>query len=262
MEGPLRRKSTTGLSHEQLQVLTSRVEETIGVWQAPKGRERALDLAAAVTMTLALCRQNLSQAVAADFWNVSQPTVSRVFASLREIVTAAASVDVPSLDDLPGSERVLLDASLLPTGNRAGHKELYSGKRHKSGMNVHVVGDRWGRLICVSDPVPGSMHDSRSFFEVAVDRLLDGRITAADLGYQGCGQDIPHRKPPGKSLTDLAKCENRAHAVVRAAIERTIALLKQWKILGTGYRGPLSRFPNVIRMVVALEMFRTYEKAF
>ncbi len=47
-----------------------------------------------------------------------------------------------------------------------------------------------------------------------------------------------------------------------AAVERTIALLKQWKVLGTGYRGPLARFPRVIQTVVALEKFRIYEKRF
>ncbi len=30
-------------------------------------------------------------------------------------------------------------------------------------MNVQVIGDRWGRLLDVSDPTPGSMHDARSF---------------------------------------------------------------------------------------------------
>jgi len=45
-------------------------------------------------------------------------------------------------------------------------------------------------------------------------------------------------------------------------VERAITLLKQWKVLGTGYRGPLSALPAVVRTVVALEKFRIYEKAF
>jgi hypothetical protein len=31
---------------------------------------------------------------------------------------------------------------------------------------------------------------------------------------------------------------------------------------GSGYRGPLGRFPKVIRAVVALEKFRIYENHF
>jgi len=45
-------------------------------------------------------------------------------------------------------------------------------------------------------------------------------------------------------------------------VERAIALLRQWKVLGTGYRGPLSALPAVVRTVVALEKFRVYEKTF
>jgi hypothetical protein len=84
----------------------------------------------------------------------------------------------------------------------------------------------------------------------------------ADLGFVGCGVSTPVRKPPGGQLCELEKVTNRAHASVRAVVERTIALLKQWKVLGMGYRGPLARFPRVIRTVVALEKFRIYENPF
>jgi len=66
----------------------------------------------------------------------------------------------------------------------------------------------------------------------------------ADLGFVGCGVSTPVRKPPGGQLCELEKVTNRAHASVRAVVERTIALLKQWKVLGMGYRGPLARFPG------------------
>jgi hypothetical protein len=45
-------------------------------------------------------------------------------------------------------------------------------------------------------------------------------------------------------------------------VGRTIAPLKQRKVFSTGCRGQLWVFPAVIRTVVALEKFRTYEKRF
>jgi hypothetical protein len=89
-----------------------------------------------------------------------------------------------------------------------------------------------------------------------------GRPVLADLGVVGCGVSTPVRKPPGGELCELEKVNNRAHASARAAVERTIALLKQWRVVGSGYRGPLARFPRVIRTVVALETFRIYENLF
>src|SRR6266704_3276035 len=213
----------TGLSTEQLDLLIDRVADQVGTWQPPRGRHRALDLTAAVTMTLVWLRHNLAQAV-------------------------------------PG-ERLLLDGSLLPTGNRAGQpgEGLYNGKRHRAGMNVQVISDRWGRLVEVSDPTPGAMHDARSFAVCGLDRLLAGHQVLADLGFLGCGVATPLRKPPGGKLCELEKANNRAHASARAAVERTIALFKQWRVVGSGYRGPLARFPKVIRTVTALEKFRIYE---
>ncbi len=255
-------KSMTGLSQEQLDLLIDRVADQVGTWQPPRGRHRTLDLATAITMTLVWLRHNLSQALLGAFHGISQPTVSRIIARLGELIARTATQGMPGLAETEPGERLLLDGSLLPTGNRAGQQGqgLYSGKRHQAGMNVQVIGDRWGRLLEVSDPTPGSMHDARSFATTGLAALLADRAVLADLGFVGCGVSTPVRKPPGGKLCELEKANNRAHASVRAAVERTIALLKQWKVLGTGYRGPLARFPRVIQTVVALEKFRIYEK--
>jgi hypothetical protein len=251
----------TGLSPEQLDLLCDRVADRVGAWQPPRGRHHSLDLGAAVTMTLVWLRHNLSQALLGAFYGISQPTVSRIISRLREVICQAANQGMPGLAETEPGERLLLDGSLLPTGNRAGQQGqgLYSGKRHQAGMNVQVIGDRWGRLVEVSDPTAGAMHDARSFVVCGLDHLLADRPVLADLGFVGCGVGTPVRKPPGGKLCELERANNRAHASVRAAVERTIALLKQWKVLGTGYRGPLASFPKVIRMVVALEKFRIYE---
>ncbi len=253
----------TGLSQEQLDLLIDRIADQVGTWQPPRGRRRTLDLATAVTMTLVWLRHNLSQALLGAFHGISQPTVSRIITSLRERIIAAIS-EPPGLADTEPGERLLLDGSLLPTGQRAGQQGqgLYSGKRHKAGMNVQVIGDRWGRLVEVSDPTPGSMHDARSFATTGLAALLADRAVLGDLGFLGCGVATPVRKPPGGKLCELEKANNRAHASARAPVERTIALFKQWRVVGSGYRGPLARFPRVIRMVVALEKFRIYENPF
>jgi hypothetical protein len=252
----------TGLSSEQLDLLCDRVAERVGSWQPPRGRHRALDLRAAITMTLVWLRHNLPQALLGAFWGISQATVSRIISRLRELISQAANKGMPGLAECRPTERLLLDGCLLPTGNRAGQQgqDLYNGKRHRAGMNVQVIGDRWGRLVEVSDPTPGAMHDARSFVEVGLERLLADHPVLADLGFLGCGVQTPVRKPRGGKLCELERATNRAHASARAPVERTIALFKQWRVVGSGYRGPLGRFPKVIRAVVALEKFRIYEK--
>jgi hypothetical protein len=256
----LHAKPMTGLSTEQLELLCDRVADQIGTWQPSRGRHRRLELAAAVTMTLCWLRHNLPQALLGAFYGISQATVSRVISSLRERIIGAVG-ELPGLADTEPGHRLLLDGSLLPTGQRAGQQgqDLYNGKRHQAGMNVLVIGDRWGRLVDVSDPTPGAMHDARSFALCGLDRALADRSVLADLGFLGCGVQTPLRKPPGGVLCELERANNRAHASARAPVERTIALFKQWRVVGSGYRGPLARFPKVIQTVVALEKFRIYE---
>ncbi|QJU07962.1 transposase family protein [Candidatus Saccharibacteria bacterium oral taxon 488] len=45
-------------------------------------------------------------------------------------------------------------------------------------------------------------------------------------------------------------------ASLRAGIEHCIAQLKNWKILKTGYRGPLHELPNIIQTITKLELYR------
>src|SRR6266536_1248950 len=139
----------TGLSPEQLELLCDRIADQVGSWQPPRGRHHALDLASAVTMTLVWVRHNLSQALLGAFYGISQPTVSRIIARLRELVRRAANQGMPGVAECRPGERLLLDGCMLPTGNRAGQQgqDLYSGKRHRAGLNVQVIGDRWGRVV-------------------------------------------------------------------------------------------------------------------
>ena len=59
-------------------------------------------------------------------------------------------------------------------------------------------------------------------------------------------------------LTDNQKQVNTDLSGIRAAVERAIAHLKNWKILSGRYRGPPDKLPSVIRTVVALAFFKFY----
>ena len=62
---------------------------------------------------------------------------------------------------------------------------------------------------------------------------------------------------PGQTPTQSARDYNRVTASRRASIERVIAHLKNWKLLATGYRGLLDRFPTFLDAITKLEIYRT-----
>jgi len=84
----------------------------------------------------------------------------------------------------------------------------------------------------------------------------------ADKGYRGCGAPTPYRKPPGRDLSEVRTAGTTALNSLRAAVERSISHLTNWKILDLGYRGRLTEFPDVLRTVTNLEIYRTWRQEF
>jgi transposase len=81
---------------------------------------------------------------------------------------------------------------------------------------------------------------------------IAGHDTLADSGYQGHATIHPVRKPPKAKLTEHDRAFNASVSSVRAAVERAISHLQNWKILATRFRPPLEKFPATLRAVVGL----------
>jgi hypothetical protein len=266
----LRYQSTTGLPPADLRELTARIRQIVPDPDRRTGRPPALSLQRSVLLTLVLLRQNLPQTLAADLFGVSQPTVSRVF---RRFTPLIGQVLCPHTPDpaalLARLSTVLVDGTLVPTGNRA-HPDPrpgdgtrrrphpnYNGKHREQGLSVQVVTDPHGRLLAVCPPLPGGVHDSRAYRLTGLDDLLKTTPVIADLGYQGTDAITPRRKRPGHSEhTPADQAWNTLIAQHRWPVERAIAHLKNWKILATGYRGRLAELPAIIRIVACLEFYR------
>ncbi|WP_239374476.1 transposase family protein, partial [Frankia sp. Cj5] len=199
---------------------------------------------------------NLPQTVVADLFDVSQPTVSRTYRRLMPLLDQVLCPHQPAFTDVLANRETLVDGTDVPTGNRTGAKQNYSGKRHRQGLNIQVAAATDDTLLAVSDPVPGARHDRRAITECGWEELLDTTTWTADPGYQGTTATTPKKKTKNHELTDYEKAVNKTISARRSAVERCIAHLKNWKILATGYRGRLSELPNVIRIIVRLEFYR------
>ncbi|WP_198284311.1 transposase family protein [Saccharomonospora xinjiangensis] len=210
----------------------------------------------AVLLTLIYVRQNLNQAAVGDLFDVSQSTVSRVYRRILPLIGEALCLHVPHLKEAIRGRLVLVDGTDIPTGNRAGHEDNYSGKRRRAGLNIQVAADTDGVLLGISIPLPGAMHDRKAFTECDWEVLLADAPIIADPAYQGTHAITPRKKPKGGELSIGDKANNKAISSLRAAVERCIAHIKNWKILATGYRGRLAELPNVIRVITALEFYR------
>jgi transposase len=257
----LRLEYTTGLDSEQLDELVARVEARLPEpWNKPTGRRRKLSLRDGIAISVAYSRHNTIQEVLAERWGVSQETVSETMSYLTPLIEAATEEFVPTEQD--ATEAVagrvcLLDGSLGPCWSWADHDELWTRKHGTTGHNFQVITGLSGDPLFISDPVPGSVHDSVAITMTPVTAILarSGGVIA-DKGYQGCGYATPRKKPKGGQLSVGDKRENAALSRLRAPVERAMAHIKSWRILHTDYRRPLKTYLTSFRATIGLFFFQ------
>lgn len=252
----MRYQSTTGLSVYQLEEIVDRIGQIVDGGRRPRTMPTILDLRSQVRMVVMMVRQNITQTVAAEFFGVSQPTVSRVYRCLMPLLDRVLCVHEPDLESVVANRVPLVDGTDVPTRNRTNAEENYSGKRHRQGLNIQVMASESGALLAVSQVAPGCRHDSRAFAESGWAEMLADHEWLADSAYVGTNATTPKKRTKYRDLTNHERAINHSISSRRSAVERCIAHLKNWKILATGYRGRLPELPNVIRIIIRLEFYR------
>jgi hypothetical protein len=250
----------TGLPEEQVIELAERIEDYLDGWQPARGRRREMELFDSVAAVLFYYRHNCSQDVTGVVFGVSQPTISRTVTALEEPIAAVLDCEVSELVEVICGRVVIPDGTLIPTGNRAGHRQLYSGKRHRAGAAVQILVGTEGQLFHVGEPVAGSTHDVVAFRQTGLADVLAEHmaenLVIADLGYRGEPVVTPVKKSPKGEHSPAQIDANKQLSGLRAVVERCIAHLKNWKVLATGYRRPLRKLATCLAAVTALEFYR------
>jgi hypothetical protein len=257
----MRYQSTTGLTTQQILELEDRVRQVLS-GRGFDEQQFVLDIHSQLELTLMVLRQNVSQTTAADFFDVSQPTVSRVLARMVPVLETVCAFNELTLTDAGAGRVLIVDGTFIRTGNRPGEgKDVergnYSGKHHVQCVNVQVACATDGILLAVSGPVPGSRHDSAALTLTGWADELANMDWLADTPYIATNAITPRKKRKGETRTEADKIWNKSVSSIRSAIEHAIRHLKEWKILATGYRGRLRDLPQIIHTITRLELYRT-----
>jgi hypothetical protein len=252
---PMNIEVMTGLTRPQVDALISEVALEVPMLSPTKPYRPGL--ADSVVIVLILLRKNWTQDEAAAVWDCSQPTISRRWELLRGPIAAALAPFVPHPAEAVHGDTVLIDGTLAPTSDWQHREDLFSGKHMRPGYNLQVACLLDGTLIGIGDPVPGCHHDTYAWRDCGLADALTGVELLADLGYEHePGFTTGVKRLPGRPLTKTDWERNHGIAGIRVVIEKTIAHLKTWRIIGHPYRGPLDTYPEVINAVRALHFYR------
>ncbi len=251
----MRLDALTGLTGSQRAELHRRVAEHLGtdVITQSGGRPGVLDLHGSIDLVCVLLRTNLAQDQAACIFGVSQATTSRRWDLLREAIADALGRLVPTVREVVGhGGSVLVDGFLAPTWDWKHVQGMYSDKHGEAGFNIQVAASLDGDVAAVGTPVPGARHDAHAVHASGLAEVIAGHDWLGDKGYQGHATIHPLRKPPGAGLTRHDQRFNASVSSIRAAVERAISHLQNWKILATRFRPPLEKFPATLQAIVGL----------
>lgn len=161
----------------------------------------------------------------------------------------------PLTESLKAPGSLVINGTLIPTWNcRSQGKTNYSGKHKRTGFNHQVIYTLEGKLLAITDPLPGARHDTYAFRKHELGRLLNSS-TLADKGYVGLGLATPTRRKPGQKLAMEQKRNNRVINRFRSVVERVIGNIKTWRVLHTGFRRPLGSCSRVFSVVCGLIFF-------
>lgn len=258
----MQHQRTTGLTTAQFTTLLTALTHQL-TWGKPGGRPPAASLPQALKITLLYHRHNLTEELLAELFGISQPTVSRTINQIEKALTKILKPLIPQVESalkVPGS--LVIDGTLIPTWNwRSRGKINFSGKHKRAGFNHQVICTLDGKLLVITDPLPGARHDAFAFKKHGLEKYLN-ETTLADKGYVGLGLLTPIKCKPGVKVPQGLKDNNRTINRLRAVVERVIAQLKAWRVLHTGFRRPLGVYGRVFSVVRGLVFYvagRTFE---
>ena len=248
----------SGLDDEQLDELEARVAGLFDEpWDKGNGRPRELTLREALVVASGYARNNITEEIWAEIFDVGQSTISRHITLLTPLIDEATAEFRPSADEAAEATRgaiALVDGTLWPCWSWAGERELWAGKYKTTGHGSLIITNLTGRITFVSEPVPGNQHDMKKLRGSASEMVLKAAGgVIGDKGFIGTGYIVtPVRKPEDRELYMSEHDYNNQISSLRASVERAVASLKTWRILFTDYRRPLKTFLASFRAAVGL----------
>jgi hypothetical protein len=252
----------SGLTCEQLDELVACAEDFLEEpWDKETGRPKSLPLRDALIITCGYMRNNITEEVWAEIFNVSQSCISRYIKFLTPVVADAMKDHRPTAREAVDAARgaiALVDGTLWPCWSWSGAKDLWAGKYKTTGHGSLIISNYDGDILFVSDPVTGNRHDMGKLADSESERILKAAGGVfGDKGFIGTDYiTTPIRKPEHRELYIREKEYNSEVSSHRAPIERAVAQLKTWRILFTDYRRPLETFKDSFWAAIGLYFFK------
>lgn len=288
----------TGLTVEQFTTLASRLAP---LWQAAehhrlaqRGRKRRIGAGRQYTLAsiedklllvLVFSRLYLTEELMSWLFGLHRSHVNRLLHKVEPLLAQAADPALRTflrdakrarkrmgrweqfVQAYPDLAEVVTDATEQPRLRppRRIQRHYDSGKRKRHTLKTQLTVTRQGRILHVSQPVPGRVHDYRLFKRAHLAPWLPGETRwYLDRGYDGATTDEPahgfilpvKRRRNHRTLLPWEWLHNVWQAGKRVIIEHVICRMKKYQVLAQVYRHRLADYGQRVRNIAALVNFR------
>lgn len=248
-----------GIKYESFKKLVSRLNRP---WRAAQRRKRVAgrpygigDLSEHLLLLLIYYRTYTTHLFLAQIFHVDETTICRAIRRIAPLAERVLKIKPERLLTENDLQLLIVDATEQRIERPKNQRDYYSGKKHAHTIKTEIITDPNGRILRVSKPYEGRVHD----FEI---RKEEGALPAvpvlADSGYQGlqnehsAGVILPKKKPKNGSLSASEQARNTKLARCRIVIEHTFAHLKKWHILAARYRGHLDLYAQIFQTIAGI----------
>jgi len=289
----------TGLTLDQFQTLTARLaplwEHAEHVRLSQRSRQHAIGqgrkyklatMADKLVCVLTFYRFALTDELLGWLVGLDASTVCRLQQRLEPLLEQAAdptlglslrrrlppgAKKIGTVEELlrvcPEFAEIITDATEQPRRRppRRTQRRWYSGKRKRHTIKTQITVNKTGRILLVSDSVPGRVHDYALFKrEGTAEQVPRSARHDLDRGYDGAPLDYPDhhvivpvkRRRNHRRLTRAERRFNRLQARRRIIVEHVLSRVKKYQVLAQVYRHRISDYNRRFRNIAALTNFR------
>jgi Helix-turn-helix of DDE superfamily endonuclease len=210
-----------GLDAEQLDELTELISELLDEeWDKGNGHPRELSLREALIVASGYARNNITEEIWAEIFDVNQSTISRYITFLTPLIDQATEEFRPSADEAEEATKgaiALVDGTLWPCWSWAGERQQWAGKYKTTGHGSLIITNLAGRITFVSEPVPGNQHDMKKLKGSECEMIL--KTAGSVIGDKGAS-DRPQLAGDGPCRSGQAQPGPRFLTGVPAVVSR------------------------------------------
>lgn len=205
---------------------------------------------------LVLYRCHISHEILGMLYGVNKSTICRALHRIEPIAARILGVRKQIVVSQAEFDGLIIDCTEQPVQRpKNEQKQWYSGKKKHHSIKTEVIVTHKGRIVCVSDPAPGSVHDI-TIRKQGPPLPKDARCYA-DSGYQGVQHehpniDIPYKKTKNKPLSKDEEHYNTCLSRYRVLVEHSFAKIKTFRIMADRFRYRRDRWAQKFSIIAGI----------